>query len=50
MVVGALIHKETKIEKNGKSATLGQLVEGNKVILTYEITQNGALARTITTP
>ena len=50
MVVGALVSKDTKIEKKGKAATLGQLVEGDKVILTYEITRDGALARTITIP
>ena len=50
MVVGALVHNDTKIEKKGKAVPLGQLVEGDTVVLRYEITKDGALARTITIP
>ena len=50
MVVGALVNDATKIEKKGQAVALGQLVEGDKVILTYERTKEGALAKTITIP
>jgi hypothetical protein len=50
MVVGALVDDKTRIEKKGESVTLDQLVEGDRVTLTYKITKEGALARTITIP
>ena len=50
MVVGALVDDKTRIEKKGKSVTLEQLVEGDRVTLTYKKTKEGALARTITIP
>lgn len=50
MVVGALVDDKTRIEKKGKSVTLGQLIEGEMVTLTYRKTKEGALARTITIP
>ena len=50
MVVGALVDDKTKIERAGKSVTLDQLREGERVTLTYKRTKEGALAKTITIP
>ena len=50
MVVGALVDAKTRIEKEGKSVTLDQLIEGERVTLTYKRTKDGALARTISIP
>ena len=48
MIVGALVQDDTKISRKGKSVTLGQVTEGDTIVLTYERTKEGALARTIT--
>ena len=50
MVIGALVNDETRIEKEGKSVSLEQLKEGERVILTYKRTKEGALAKSITIP
>ena len=50
MVVGALVNDKTRIEKKGKSVPLDQLIAGERVILTYKKTKEGALAKTITIP
>jgi hypothetical protein len=50
MVVGALVDDKTKIQKKGKTVSLHQLSEGERVTLTYKRTREGALARTITVP
>ena len=50
MVIGALVDDKTKIEKEGKSVSLEELNEGERVILTYKRTKEGALAKSITIP
>ena len=47
MVVGALVQDETKISRKGQAVTLDQVIEGDSIVLTYERTKEGALARTI---
>ena len=47
MIVGALVQDESTISRKGKSVTLDQVIEGDTIVLTYEKTKEGALARTI---
>ena len=47
MIVGALVQDETRISRKEKSVTLDQVIEGDTIVLTYERTKEGALARTI---
>ena len=47
MIVGALVQDETKISRKGKSLTLDQVIEGDTIVLTYERTKEGALAKKI---
>ena len=47
MIVGALVEDETRISRKGQVVTLDQVSEGDTIVLKYEKTKEGVLARTI---
>ena len=50
MIIGAIVPDETEITKEGKPIRLDDLVAGETLVLTYVMTTDGAMARTIIVP